>query len=101
VLKPGGFALLTMPDLQAVAESVAKGDLETPLYISPAGPICASDMLFGHRPPIARGNHFMAHRTGFTAGSLSEKLAAAGFRKVSVDRRDFSLWAIANKMKDV
>ena len=39
VLKAGGFALITLPDLQKVAELVAADKLEEPAYISPAGPI--------------------------------------------------------------
>jgi SAM-dependent methyltransferase len=97
VLKPGGFVLLTMPDLQKAAEFIAQGRLEDPIYQSPAGPIAAIDICFGHRASVARGNVFMAHRTGFTANSLSQKLAACGFRNVRVDRKNLDLWAIAYK----
>ncbi|MCA8996833.1 MAG: methyltransferase domain-containing protein [Planctomycetaceae bacterium] len=97
VLKPGGFALLTMPDLQKAAEYVAQGKLEDPVYESPAGPISAIDICFGHRASIARGNHYMAHRTGFSAETLTEKLTASGFFKVRVERKGFDLWAIAYK----
>ncbi len=38
VLRPGGFALVTMPDLQQVAERVAAGQLEEAAYVSPMGP---------------------------------------------------------------
>jgi hypothetical protein len=53
-------------------------------------------MLYGHRTSLARGNLFMAHRTGFTAKTLTNALQRAGFVKVSVkgDGR-FGLWAIA------
>lgn len=97
VLKPGGFALITLPDIQKVAEYVAQGHLEDPLYISPAGPICAIDILYGHREFIAQGNHYMAHKTGFTAHSLGQKLIVAGFLKVEIKREAFNLWAIAYK----
>ena len=99
VLKPGGIAVLTVPDLQEVARHVAQGDLEQPLYISAMGPICAIDILFGHRASIAHGNHFMAHRTGFTAQSLGQKLQEAGFARVQVatDQPAFALWASAVK----
>jgi len=99
VLKPGGVALLTMPDIQEVARHVAQGNLDQTLYVSPAGPICAIDILFGHRGFIARGNLFMAHKTGFTAKSLGQKLIEVGFAevKVSVDQPAFALWALATK----
>lgn len=97
VLKPGGFALLTMPDLQKAAEYLARGQMEETVYQSPAGPIAAIDICFGHRASVARGNEFMAHKTGFSAGSLTKKLTDSGFQKVRVERRGMDLWAIAYK----
>lgn len=99
VLEPGGFLLITMPDLQMVAARVAADLLEEPAYTSPAGPISPIDMLYGHRASIARGNHFMAHRTGFTAKSLSSALEHAGFVAVKTQREtdSYNLWARAQK----
>lgn len=93
VIKPGGHLLITMPDLQRVAEWVAQGKLEEPLYHSPAGPICAIDILYGLRPSLANGHHYMAHKTGFTAQSLLAKLQQAGFKNIRVVRKNFDLWA--------
>lgn len=39
VLRPGGFVLLTMPNLQKLAKFIAQGKLHEPIYQSPAGPI--------------------------------------------------------------
>jgi ubiquinone/menaquinone biosynthesis C-methylase UbiE len=98
VIKPGGFALVTMPDLQQVAAFVAQGRLEDVLYQSPAGPISAIDVIYGHRASVEKGNHFMAHKTGFTAQSLGQKLFAAGFPKVQVQcDLTLNLWATARK----
>jgi len=99
VLKPDGFLLITMPDLQEIARHVADGKLEETLYESPAGPVSPIDILYGHRPSIARGDVYMAHKTGFTAATLLQKLGDAGFRdaEVQVDRPSFSLWAKAFK----
>ncbi len=97
VVKPGGFVLITMPDLQEVAEHIAKGNLHQPLYTSPAGPICPIDIVYGHRGFIARGNHFMAHKTGFTVQSLGQHLVQAGFIKINVKRENLALWANAFK----
>ena len=94
VLKPGGFAVITMPDLQAVCRYIADGKLEDVLYLSPAGPIRPIDVLYGHRASIGQGNTFMAHRTGFTAQTLGGKLARAGFARVRVKRSRFDLWAV-------
>jgi SAM-dependent methyltransferase len=96
-LRPGGFALITLPDLQAVAELVAADKLEDPAYISPAGPIAPLDTLYGLRAAIARGNLFMAHRTGFTATTLEGALRRAGFATVRTQRLGFDLWAYAEK----
>jgi ubiquinone/menaquinone biosynthesis C-methylase UbiE len=98
VLKPGGVVLLTMPDLQAVAELVVADKLDEPAYVSPAGPIAPLDILYGHRPQIAMGNVFMAHRTGFTARTLAQALTGAGFERVKVERgKSFDLWAVGYK----
>ena len=98
VLRPGGEALITMPDLQQVAQLVARGKLEDVAYVSPAGPIAPLDILYGHRASVQQGNEFMAHRTGFTAYTLSRKLSDAGFVDVKVRApKDFSLWASARK----
>ena len=53
-------------------------------------------MLFGHQASLTRGNHYMAHRTGFTAERLGTMLAEAGFGEVRVVKgRSFDLWAVA------
>lgn len=98
VLAPGGFALVTMPDLQQVAALVAEDRLEETAYVSPLGPVAPLDMLYGFRPALAMGNAFMAHRTGFTATTLERHLRAAGFADVKVMRDGhFALWARATR----
>lgn len=96
VLKPGGHALVTCPDIQIIAAYIANGDLLKPIYTSPAGPISPLDILYGHRPSIERGNLFMAHHTGFTAQTLAQAMSGAGFVKIRVKRRGkpyYDLWA--------
>jgi SAM-dependent methyltransferase len=95
VLKPDGLVLVTLPDLQRVAELIAQDRLEEPAYVSPAGPIAPLDILYGHRPPIAAGNVYMAHRTGFTARTLGQALMRAGFARAIVQRDGFDLWTVA------
>lgn len=99
VLKDDGFVYLTLPDIQEVAKHVAAGNLEEPLYNSPAGPICAIDILYGFRPSLAQGNYFMAHKTGFTANTLSKRLEEAGFKDVKTVSESLNLWAIGYKRK--
>jgi SAM-dependent methyltransferase len=95
VLKPTGFALITTPDLVRVACEIAAGRLEDTLYLSPAGPIAAVDVLFGLRSSVAAGNPYMAHRTGFSAERLGRFLVEAGFAEARVwDGTTFDLWAL-------
>lgn len=100
VLKPDGLVLITCPDLQSVCAQVAKGALASPLYESPAGPISALDILYGHRGAMAAGNLYMAHRCGFTMQVLADTLQACGFSK-SVGRarpEQFDLWILASRL---
>ncbi len=86
VLRPGGEVLLMTPDLQGVAKTIVSGRLEDPLYRAPAGQITPLDVVYGYRPEIAEGREYMAHRTGFTRGTLMRRLGQAGFVDVQVTR---------------
>jgi predicted SAM-dependent methyltransferase len=98
VIKPDGHLLITLPDLQRIAELVANDKLDDTAYVAPAGPIAPIDMIYGFRAAISRGNHFMAHRTGFTQKTLVRALANAGFKQVRLQRgENFDLWAMALK----
>lgn len=99
VLRPGGEVLITMPDLQRVAELIANGKLEDPFYHGPAGPLTPLDVLYGKGDWIAAGRTFMAHRTGYTSKTLGRKLRNAGFRDVVVERNtaEIVLWATARR----
>ena len=92
VLRPGGFVYVTMPDLRQIAQFVVDDKLEDVAYVSPAGPITPLDCLYGLRPAIARGNEFMAHRTGFTAKTLQGHLLTARFVDVTIWTSEFALW---------
>jgi protein O-GlcNAc transferase len=100
VLKPDGFLIVTCPDLQTVAQLVADDKLTEAAYQSPAGPITPLDILYGHRPALAQGNHFMAHKCGFTLKVLLATLRENGFTSWAGKRRPlaFDLWAIASKV---
>src|SRR5271165_3265146 len=98
VLRPDGLLLLTLPDLQQVAQLIVEDRLEDHAYYSSSGPITPLDMMFGHTASLARGNPFMAHRTGFTARTLQKVLVGAGFVEVSLRAgTSFDLWATAYK----
>ncbi|MFU8788111.1 MAG: class I SAM-dependent methyltransferase [Methylobacter sp.] len=97
VLASDGFVVITCPDLQSVCALVAEDKLTEPAYISPAGPIAPIDILYGHRPAMAQGNLYMAHRCGFTQKVLMATLQEAGFAGVATMQRtpQFDLWALA------
>jgi len=99
VLKPNGFLVVTCPDLQAVCLLVAEDKLTEPAYHSSAGPIAPLDILYGHRPALAAGNHYMAHKCGFTLNSLTLELKSAGFKTIAGKRRarGLDLWMVATK----
>jgi predicted SAM-dependent methyltransferase len=99
VLRPGGEALITTPDLQRAAERIASGRLEEPAYVSGAGPITPLDIVYGHAREISRGFEGMAHRTGYSAETLRRRLADAGFVDIQIRREksNLSLWADARR----
>jgi hypothetical protein len=100
VLKPDGLVVITCPDLQSVCALVAEDKLTEPAYTSPSGPIAPLDILYGHRPLMARGNLYMSHRCGFTQKVMTSTLQAAGFVTVAAMRRGhpyYDLWALATK----
>jgi len=96
VLKTDGFALVTCPDLEAVASLVLHHGLDFEAYTAPAGPITPLDMLFGHSASVADGNYHMCHKTGFTCARLGDVLLQAGFPTVLAKRGEqYDLWALA------
>lgn len=100
VLNQKGFVVLTCPDLQSVSEEIAKGNLIGELYSSPAGPISALDVVYGHVASVRQGESYMAHRCGFTQKSLVKNFLEVGFKNTASMRRKkpyFDLWIVASK----
>jgi ubiquinone/menaquinone biosynthesis C-methylase UbiE len=101
ILKPDGFVVITCPDLQSVCKLVADDKLTETAYQSVSGgPITPLDIIYGHRISLAKGQHFMAHRCGFTQKVLIRTLKAAGFVMIASLRRDyphFDLYALATQ----
>lgn len=98
VLKPDGYLVLTCPDLQSICALVADDKLTDTAYTSPAGPIAAVDMIYGHRDSLRRGNAHMAHRCGFTEKVLTATFRQFGFRSTASARRAhpfYDLWMLA------
>ena len=102
VLGAEGFVVITCPDLQSVCEFVARDQLTTTLYESGLGPISALDILYGHQGMIGQGNHYMAHRCGFTYTTLQASVLAAGFGACFGGRRPapyLDLWLLGFKQE--
>ncbi len=97
VLKDGGFALITCPDVEAVAAMIVEKGLDAIAYQSPAGPVTPLDMLWGHGASVAAGHAHMAHRTGFTVQRLARLALAAGFAEVRLAKGVLDLWALCLK----
>lgn len=91
VLRPGGLVRIHVPDLQSIGGKLALDELDHVAYISPCGPICPIDMIYGHQGAIGAGNLFMAHKTGFTKGVITRALERAGFHQVHVRRDSFEM----------
>lgn len=75
VLKPGGFAMMLVPDLEDVKAT------DEVILQAPCGPITGLDMIYG-----LRDMPFMAHQTGFVKATLDKVLKKAGFSKWSTSR---------------
>ena len=83
VLRPGGLAWVVVPNVGACADAVRDGDLLRVMYDSPAGPVTAADMIYGHQGLIERDRQEKAyrfqHRFGYTLETLASALRTAGF----------------------
>jgi len=79
VLKPGGSAIIFVPDVEGVT-----CNNET-LYESPAGPICGLDLYYGLTRYVEMNEHY-AHHTAFVRETLEAALERAGFDRVLVKR---------------
>jgi SAM-dependent methyltransferase len=89
VLKPGGFAMVIVPDLEGLVLT------ESVLYTTGAGlAVTAFDLYYGHRRLI-EANPYMAHHSGFTAPLLEDAMRDAGFETLQVKRAgDYNLIAV-------
>lgn len=90
VLKPGGYALLFVPDLEGLTFS------DEVLYESVCGPITAMDLFYGLGHSLEECP-YMAHHTGFTSETLKTQLEAVGFRVTTQRLSNHNLAAIAQK----
>lgn len=91
VLRPGGVAIIFVPNLEGVAPT------DDVVYESAAGPISGLDMIYGPRR-YTEVNPYMAHHTGFVPQTLTQEIEQAGFSRVEVKAQPvYQLFAAAVK----
>lgn len=91
VLKPGGVAIVFVPDLEGVQPT------NEVLLQSPAGPITGHDLFYGYGKALPENPH-MAHKTGFIAETLKSAMVGAGFRGVEIKRLgNFNMMGVGSK----
>src|SRR4051812_24595660 len=98
ILADDGFLCLIVPDLQSIASYLVNDRLLEVVYESAAGPVTAHDMIFGFGRDLALGHTQMAHKCGFTAGVMLQKLKEVRFAEIVLRRRsNHELAAVACK----
>jgi len=100
VLKSDGFLVLACPDMESVCKIVIEKGLYGRAYDTADGiSISPHDMIFGWGRVIRSGNPFFAHKCGFDAKTMHQKLSNANFMDFAsfVTNTDFTLWAVARK----
>lgn len=89
VLKPGGRAIIIVPDLEDIRPT------DDVLYESPGGPICGLDIIYGGRG-LTETNPYMAHHCGFVEDTL--RRAMNMFRDIKTVRYGYyNLMAVGQK----
>lgn len=99
MLRPEGFLLLSCNDLKAAAKLIAAEKSTEMIDMTPAEPMAAIDLVYGHRASIAEGKSELAHHCGFTGHSLIATLRDAGFQQIAAWEApgQFEIWALATK----
>lgn len=93
VLKPEGYAHILVPDMAALVKACT--DLDATWYMAGDNPITFHDVMYGWGEMIAGGNHYYAHKCGFTPMSMHKALMAAGFAKTEISMDGFNIRAKA------
>jgi len=99
VLKPTGFAMISVPDMESVVRTVVEQglDLDDELYELDNGiGILVRDVFYGWGLQMElSGQDYYAHKTGFSQKSLEALLKLNGFRYFWVQRTPFNLTVVA------
>jgi SAM-dependent methyltransferase len=98
VLKPGGFVVVLVPDLQAVAELIVADRVDEAVTLPTGRAVSTIELVYGPGSPLANGaGSPLAYRTGFTASRVTAALVGAGFQRVRTRRQGLDLWAIGHR----
>lgn len=99
VLKPTGFVLISVPDMESVMKAVVEQglDLDDVLYEAESGiGILVRDVLYGWGMQMeVSGQDYYAHKTGFTQKSLKSILLQNGFKYFWSQSSLFNLTVVA------
>jgi predicted SAM-dependent methyltransferase len=87
VLRDDGFVCVIVPDLQLVAQYVAEDQAARAPLSFPGRARYPARHFFGFGAAIANGRTSMAHRCGFTPGSLQRCFQQQPFGELLVRRR--------------
>lgn len=101
VLKPDGYAMVIVPDIQAVAQRIIDDEVYAPVYMAGDIPVSAMDMFYGHQALAEAGErgkeYKFAHKFGYTPKTLGYALQIAGFRNVRAKSDGFNAIAVGLK----
>ncbi len=103
VLKPSGFAMISVPDLEDVMRTMLERglDLDDELYKTGDNiPILARDVFYGWGVQMeSSGQEYYSHKTGFSHTSLEAILKRNRFKYVYVQKSPFNIIALAFMQK--
>lgn len=97
ILNNEGLVFMTLADIELAAAYIANGKAEEEVYSSPAGPICALDIIYGYHKFISRSLFHASHKFGFTAETIGLALRSCGFTNIRVQRQNAEITAVAHK----
>jgi SAM-dependent methyltransferase len=96
VLKPEGLLLIIVPNFEAACKAVGDGKRGMH-YMSPAGPIFASEVIYGKEDWV-KENSYQRHCTGFTPDLLRGYLVGCGYKLVHLSVDDINITCAAHKL---
>lgn len=99
VLKKTGYVMIICPDLISTCEEIIKKGPYEPLYylknsqsneLSKESYVSGIDILYGWRQEIQKGNHYMAHNSGYDEEGLINLFSQNNFHTIfSLTRKNF------------